>query len=205
MPIFDYTYKTALLNASNIGGTVSAFGQSLPSSAIAAAGITFAAAPLVLVPILYPISYFIRNNYSFKGFGKELKENYLKETVITAGTFGPITGIAAGAAVMFPAYTSYFLLPAAALGSYFYGIVSSYYRKKPEEREGLLKYTVKSLYNSARVITYPLGGAISLTGRVVSDVHTAASDFGSAIRSWFTKAPKPAPEAATRREAPAPA
>lgn len=202
LPVFDYLYKTAFLNASTASGLVNLLGYSIPKASLVAGGITIAAAPF-LTAGFYPIAYFLRNNYSFKGFAKELKENYLKTTAITAGTFGLITGAAAGAATMFPAYAAYLLFPAAALGNIAFNIVNSYYRKKPEEREGLLRYTAKSLWNTTRLVTYPVSGALSLTAKITKGLYESVIAIGSSVRDLLKKAPTPAAPATAPAPKPA--
>ncbi|MBI4452886.1 hypothetical protein HY637_05640 [Candidatus Woesearchaeota archaeon] len=88
-------------------GVVNVLGYSIPSSALAVGALSFASTPLFNA-IYYPLTYFI-NNKTFKGAGKDLKEQY-KKTLGRSMALSALWGTAVAASVAMPAY-SYLLFP----------------------------------------------------------------------------------------------
>jgi len=183
-PVFNLMFNASLAAAGSYGL------DGILSAPLVAGGITLAAAP-ILTAMFYPVKYFLDTG-SFKGFYKSFKDNYGKETLYTAVGFGIPTAIAAAYATANIAFAPY-LLPVAAASNIIYKVVRKIMKKE-------------KIY-PARIITYPIGGAISVMGRIYNGFTSAAYRFGSWIDSAISSpapAPKPAP-APTAAPAPQPA
>ncbi|MBI2124883.1 hypothetical protein HYT92_03770, partial [Candidatus Pacearchaeota archaeon] len=105
-------------------GVVNVLGYSIPKTAFAVAGISVASTPLFNA-IYYPLTYFI-NNGTFKGAGKDFKEQY-KNSFWRSMALSTLWGAAVGASVALPGY-SYLLFPVLAGFEVGYRLILSRYK-----------------------------------------------------------------------------
>ncbi len=167
-----------------IDGLVNILGYSIPASALAVGGLTFAAIPL-FNSIYYPIKYVV-DNKTFKGIGKDFKENY-KKTLGRALALGvPWAGAVAASVAMPSLYP--FLFPVLAGLEVAYRVALS--KEKLNYAKLLNPFTYIPKFANP---FYVASGAASAAGRVYGSITTAISDFGSVVRDWFKK-PAPTPE-----------
>lgn len=110
--------------AYGLDGLVNVLGYSIPTAALAVGALSFAAIPL-LNAFYYPIKYVV-DNKSFKGLGKDMKENYWKGTVRGLYLGIPWAGTVA-ASVAMPAFAP-FLFPVLAGFEVAYRVILSKYK-----------------------------------------------------------------------------
>ena len=153
------------------------------------AGLTFGVLTPALTALYYPLQYLMQNK-TFKGIGKDFKENYWKG-LKRAMPLTALTSTAVGISYATPFLAPY-LFPALALANIAYRILLS-----PEK----ISYK-KLLYPSTYLPNfinpfYLTSGAISVTGKAYGGVTAAAYDMGSAlgsaIKTLFKATPAPAP------------
>ncbi|MBI2649943.1 hypothetical protein HYX04_01375 [Candidatus Woesearchaeota archaeon] len=174
-------------------------GTSIPISPFVVGGLALGVLTPALTALYYPLQYVIQNK-TFKGIGKDFKENYWKG-LKRALPLTTLTSTAIGATFALP-YLAPYLFPALAVGSVLYRMLLS--------KEGKVEYK-RLLYPSTYLPNvlnpfYLMSGAASVGGKLYRGVTKAAYDIGSAIRSvvggLFKAAPSPA---ATTAPTPAPA
>ena len=155
------------------------------------AGLTFGVLTPALTALYYPLQYVIQNK-TFKGIGKDFKENYLKG-LIRASPLTALTSAAVGAAYATPFLAPY-LFPALAVANILYRVLLSpekinYWKLNP------FRHPSTYLPNFLNPF-YLASDAASVMGKAYRGVTTAAYDIGSAIGSLFKKAPAPVASAA---------
>lgn len=192
LPAFDFVTKTALNLSKNYSGLVDILAYSVPAATLAGTAAIVASAPL-LTAAYYPIRYFM-NKGSFEGFGKSFKDNYVKYTTRTALTWGLTT-----AAFIYGFGMAPFL--AAAAGNLVYRFWSGYADQNPDGRKGFIQYSLKSLLNTARVVTYPVLGAASIVGRAFSGLASVPYSLGSWLSYTTIALPNAKPAAAPKTPA----
>lgn len=168
-------------------------GASMPISPFVVGGLTAGVLTPALTLLYYPLQYAIKNK-TFKGAGKDLKENYLpglKRAIPITLFSSSAVGLSYAAPVFAP-----YLFPVLALSSVVYRMLLS--------KEGKIEYK-RLLYPSTYLPNfinpfYLASGAGSLLGRGYSTVYR----FGSAIADLFKRAPAPPKPASAPAAAPAP-
>ena len=164
--------------------TANILGASVSISPVVA-GLTFGVLTPALTALYYPLQYVIQNK-TFKGLGKDFKQNYLRGLIRSA----PLTALASatvGAAYATPFLAPY-LFPAIAVFNVLYRVLLS-----PEKLEyKRLLYPSTYLPNFLNPF-YLASGTVSVLSKTYNKVTSAAYGLGSAIRSLFKATPKPAP------------
>jgi len=167
------------------GMVTNILGASVPISPLVVGGLAFGVLTPALTALYYPLQYVIQNK-TFKGIGKDFKENYWKG-FIRAAPLTALTSAAVGASYAIPAFAPY-LFPILAAGSIFYRVLLS-----PEKIEyKRLLYPSTYLPNVLNPF-YLAGGIATAAGKAYNKATTAAYSLGSAIRNLFKTAPAPAP------------
>ncbi len=168
--------------------TANILGTSVSISPLVA-GLTFGVLTPALTALYYPLQYVIQNK-TFKGIGKDFKENYLKG-LIRASPLTALTSAAVGAAYATPFLAPY-LFPAVAVANILYRVLLS-----PEKLEyKRLFYPSTYLPNFLNPF-YLLSGATTATYKAGKGLFEAASAIGSTlyekIKNFFKAATAPSP------------
>lgn len=179
--------------AAGLDGLVNVLGYSVPAAALAAGALSYASIPFFNA-IYYPLKYLV-DNKTFKGIGKDFKENYWKGTKRSLYLGIPWAATVA-ASVAMPALYPY-LFPVLAGFEVLYRLVLS--------KENL---NYAKLFNPFTYIPnfvnpfYLAQGVGSLLGRAYKGIYNLGSAIGDFFRSKpgaapaVTPAPKTAPAAA---------
>lgn len=174
------------------GAVANILGASVPISPLVVGGLTAGVLTPALNLFYYPLQYVIKNK-TFKGLGKDLKENYLPGLKRSL----PITlfsSAAVGLSYAVPAFAPY-LFPALALSSVVYRMLLS--------KEGKVDYK-KLFYPSTYLPNfinpfYLVSGVASVAGKAYKGITATAYGIGSAISSLigtlFKTSPAPSPAA----------
>ena len=170
------------------GAVTNILGASVPISPYIVGGLTLGALTPALTALYYPLQYAIQNK-TFKGIGKDFKENYWKGFKRTL-PLTALTSAAVGATYALP-YLAPYLFPALAVANIAYRVLLSKEKLNYAKLFNPLTY-VPNFVNPF----YLVSGAASVGGKIYRGVTKAAYDIGSAIGSLFKKAPVPAAPAA---------
>lgn len=165
--------------------TANILGASVSISPIIA-GLTFGVLTPALTALYYPLKYAIQNK-TFKGIGKDFKDNYLKGLIRTS-PLTALTSLFVGAAYATP-YLAPYLFPAIAVSNVLYRVLLS--------KEKLYYLKLLNPFNYLPKFANPFyvaSGVASAAGKVYRNAATAIYDIGSAVRDWFRKTPAPAIE-----------
>jgi len=161
-------------------------GYSVQVSPFIVGGLFLGALNPAITALYYPLDYLIKNK-TFKGIGKDFKDNYLKGLKRTI-PLAAITSTIVGTAYALP-YVAPYLFPALAAANILYRIFLS--------KENLNYWKLLNPFTYLPKFANPFyvaSGAASAAGRVYGSITTAVSDFGSAVRDLFKKtAPEPKP------------
>lgn len=160
--------------ALGLDGLVNVLGYSMPASALAVGGLTFASIPLFNA-IYYPIKYLV-DNKTFKGMGKDFKQHYWEGTKRSL-YLGIPWSAAIAASVAAPALYP-FLFPALAVFEVLYRIVLS--KEKLNYAKLLNPFTYIPKFANP---FYLIGGTSNLAGRAYNQIAKGSYSLGSAIRS----------------------
>lgn len=178
---YGINYLRGLPKAFGIDGLINVLGYSIPATALATAGLTFASIPLFNA-IYYPIKY-LADNKTFKGMGKDFKENYWKGTKRALG-LGLLWSPVVAASVAMPALYPY-LFPILAGFEVAYRVILS--------KE---KLNYAKLLNPLTYIPFASNlaeGTGSLIRRGYGLVYRLGSGIRSTIDDLVKSSPKPAP------------
>ena len=189
--------------AFGLEGTITnILGASVPVSPLVVGGLTLGVLTPALNALYYPLQYIIRNK-TFKGIGKDFRENYWKGT-LRALPLTVLTSAAVGASYALPAFAPY-LFPVIAVGSVLYRILLS--------KEGKIDYK-RFLYPSTYLPNvlnpfYLASGAVSASGKIYRGITSAAYSLGSWLDSLLSSTvapstPAPAAKKEATKTAPAP-
>lgn len=175
------------------GVVANVLGASVPISPLLVGGLALGALTPALTALYYPLQYVIQNK-TFKGIGKDFKENYWKGFKRTL-PLTTLTSAAIGATYALP-YLAPYLFPALAIANVAYRVLLS------KENLNYLKLLNPLTYVPNFLNPFYLAsGAASATGKIYRGVTSAAygigSALGSAIKNFFKAAATPAPAAAT--------
>ena len=172
--------------AFGLDGLVNILGYSMPLSALAVGGLALASIPLLNVAY-YGIKY-LADNKTFKGIGKDFKENYWKGTKRSLFYLGlPWAGTVA-ASVAFP-WMAPILFPILAGFEAAYRVVLS--------KEKLNYWKLLNPLNYVPKIINPFylaGGLGSASGKIYRGITSAGYSLGSWMRDIFKTASSPAPQ-----------
>lgn len=162
-------------------------GTSVPISPFVVGGLALGVLTPALIALYYPLQYVIQNK-TFKGLGKDFKENYWKGFKRTL-PLTTATSAFVGATYALP-YLAPYLFPAIAVANILYRVLLS--------KEKLNYAKLLNPFNYLPKFANPFyvaSGATSVAGKVYRNVTTAIYDIGSAVRDWFKKAtPTPSPQ-----------
>lgn len=180
--------------AFGLEGTVAnILGASVPISPFVVGGLTFGVLTPALTALYYPLQYIIKNK-TFKGIGKDFKENYLKG-LVRASPLTALTSAAVGITYATP-YLAPLLFPALAVANVLYRVLLS-----PEKIEyKKLFYPSTYLPNFINPISLASGA-----GSLVGKGYSAAYRFGSGITNFFKSMASAARPASAPAPTPAPA
>ena len=170
------------------GAVANILGASVPISPLVVGGLVFGVLTPALTALYYPLQYLMQNK-TFKGMGKDFKENYWKG-LNRAIPLTAVSSTMVGAAYAMP-YLAPLLFPALAVANVLYRVLLS-----PEKIEyKKLLYPSTYLPNFLNPF-YLASGIASAADKAYRGVTTAAYEIGSAIGSTiknFFKAAAPAP------------
>lgn len=152
-------------------------GTSVPISPFVVGGLALGVLTPALTALYYPLQYVIQNK-TFKGIGKDFKENYWKgfkrALPLTALTSGIV-----GTAYALP-YVAPYLFPAIAVANVAYRVLLS--KEKLNYAKLLNPFThIPKFANPF----YVVGGVANVADKISSKVTSAIYDLGTAVRSWF--------------------
>ena len=166
-------------------------GYSVQVSPFIVGGLFLGALNPAITALYYPLDYLIKNK-TFKGIGKDFKDNYLKGLKRTI-PLSAITSAVVGTAYALP-YVAPYLFPALAVANVLYRLFLSKEKLNYAKLLNPLTYIPKFTNPF-----YLASGIASPAGKVYRSVTTATYDFGSAVRDWFRKTtslPTPQPKPA---------
>lgn len=166
--------------AFGLDGLINVLGYSIPASALAVGGLTFASIPLFNAAY-YPLKYLI-DNKTFRGMGKDFKQHYWEGTKRSL-YLGIPWSAAVAASVAAPALYP-LLFPALAAFEVLYRIVLS--KEKLDYAKLLNPFAYLPKFANP---FYTAGGLASAIGKNYAEVNKAAYNLGSFVRSIFKKAP----------------
>ena len=166
------------------GMVTNILGASVPISPFVVGGLTLGVLTPALTALYYPLQYMVKNK-TFKGIGKDFKENYWKGFVRTL-PLTTATSTFVGAAYALPYLTPY-LFPAIAAANVLYRVLLS--KEKLNYAKLLNPFTY--VPNFANPF-YLVSGTASFIGKTYRKVTSAISDLGSAVRNAKQPEPKPA-------------
>ena len=166
-------------------------GYSVPVSPFVVGGLFAGVLAPAITALYYPLDYLIKNK-TFRGIGKDFKDNYLKGLKRTI-PLSAITSAVVGTAYALP-YVAPYLFPALAVANVLYRLFLSKEKLNYAKLLNALTYIPKFTNPF-----YLASGIASPAGKVYRSVTTATYDFGSAVRDWFRKTtslPTPQPKPA---------
>ena len=176
------------------GVVTNILGASVPISPFIVGGLALGALTPALTALYYPLQYAIQNK-SFKGIGKDFKENYWKGFKRTL-PLTALTSAAIGATYALP-YLAPYLFPALAVANIAYRVLLSKEKLNYSKLLNPLTY-IPNFLNPF----YLVSGAATATYKVGKGVFEAASAIGSTLYDKISKffktatAPTPSPKTA---------